>query len=114
MTEGGSGGGGYMDEFSIPPDRAQELLERLAIDFNYRQLLESNPVAALAEYGIEISRDKLPDVIDLPAPHQILRVLAVMQEQDVLTPDRTLYVIFMWILPSASPIVSPEEGDAAG
>lgn len=51
--------------------QAQQLLERLASDDDFRARMEREPVAALADYGFVIDPEIAPDRISLPTKEHI-------------------------------------------
>lgn len=51
--------------------RALELLDRLATDDEFRARVETDPVAALAEYGFEIDPKIAPYAVKLPSKEHI-------------------------------------------
>lgn len=51
--------------------KAQQLLERLASDDDFRARMEKEPVAALAEYGFVIDPEIAPSNVALPSKEHI-------------------------------------------
>lgn len=51
----------------IRDDMADEFLELLATDDEFRERLAHHPVPTLADYYIELPEDALPDTIELPS-----------------------------------------------
>ena len=56
---------------TLDSSRAGEFIQRLATDTGYRDLLEENPEAALAEVGIQVSPELIPAQIELPSQQQV-------------------------------------------
>ena len=52
--------------FTLSADSADEFLRRLVEDDEYRAFLEREPREALAEHGISVSGDAIPETIELP------------------------------------------------
>jgi hypothetical protein len=57
--------------FSFGRAEADEFLRRIAEDDEYREYLTKDPVRALAESGITISGDAVPETIDLPSKEEV-------------------------------------------
>jgi hypothetical protein len=103
----------HIVDVTTTAEQAREFLERLEIDFEFREQVEANPVAVLAEFGIEISPNALPSPVKLPPPHAIQRVLAVHEEQDLLGTGGDAYLM-IWVMHGAFPVLTPGAGDGAG
>lgn len=52
-------------------ENARKLLERLASDDDFRALMQKSPVAAFAEYGINVDPDIAPGKVVLPSKEEI-------------------------------------------
>ena len=59
----------------MTPKQCTDLLERLRDDDTFRKKVVSDPNAALAPYGIEISEQLLGSEIKLPTPEKIQGIL---------------------------------------
>ena len=57
--------------FSLGRDEADEFLRRISEDDSYRDYLTKDPVNALAEHGISVSGDALPERIELPPKEHV-------------------------------------------
>lgn len=53
------------------PEQADDFLFRVARDPEFRSRVESDPAAALREYGVEVSETTAPHLVQLPAPEDI-------------------------------------------
>jgi hypothetical protein len=67
--------GKYEIGIKISREDARKVLARLATDTDFRERLEENPVDELAELGITIPRDLLPDEVTLPPMREIAHLL---------------------------------------
>ncbi|MRW83878.1 putative modified peptide [Pseudoduganella sp. FT26W] len=47
------------------------ILDKLASDDKFRAQLQANPVAALAQLGIKLSADQVPEEINLPSKAEL-------------------------------------------
>lgn len=62
-------------------DNARKLLERLASDDDFRALMEKSPVAAFAEYGINVDPSIAPGKVALPSKEEIGSDLDLLSKQ---------------------------------
>ena len=96
--------------------QADELLDRLAGDQEFRERYEAEPQEVLAEYGIFVSGESLEHFRQLPSPMEIqrLRDLLVVEHREADVGSRQLgWVCF--VEPHAMPLmVTAEEGDEPG
>lgn len=53
--------------FSLSPDVAEKVLERLSSDDAYRETWLGDPAKALAEFGVQAKSEDLPAVRNLPS-----------------------------------------------
>lgn len=94
-------------EIRISPDQADEFVERLISDEEFRERVSGDRAAeALAEYGITVSPDLLADQVELPSPEEIQEVRAAMDTGE-LSPETTkfnevvmfkFWPVFWWVL----------------
>jgi putative modified peptide len=62
-------------EIRISPRQAEELVDRLVNDTEFRERLAQNPTAELAQYGISIPPALLPERVELPSPDEVRQAL---------------------------------------
>jgi hypothetical protein len=55
----------------LTPKRAREFEDRLATEEEFRQRLEQSPNEVLAEYGIEIAPELIPEQVTLPTKEEL-------------------------------------------
>lgn len=60
---------------------ARKLLERLAEDDAFREQMQADPIAALAEYGFKIDPDIAPHKIELPSKYEISKNIDLLSQQ---------------------------------
>jgi putative modified peptide len=58
-------------EIRISPQRADELMNRLIDDDEFRAQLTRSPRDALSEYGIVVPSELLPDEVELPSSEEL-------------------------------------------
>jgi putative modified peptide len=66
----------------ITREQAEEFLDRIVNDPDFRSYVEKDPVTALREYDVEISPDAVPHLAQLPAPEDIDRLRANLAAGD--------------------------------
>ena len=71
--------------------QAQDLLRRVAEDDEFRERLQQQPRDALADYGINVSENVLPEVVKLPSKDESERVLDSVRGQDPLFTGRAMF-----------------------
>jgi putative modified peptide len=69
----------YEIKTSITRDRAQELIERLASDDEFRQRFEEKPRTILLEYHVDVSHQTLPEKVTLPDKDAIRELHSLAQ-----------------------------------
>lgn len=62
-------------------DNARKLLDRLATDDDFRARMETDPVAAFAEYGFTIDHEIAPSKIKLPTKYEISKSADMLSKQ---------------------------------
>jgi putative modified peptide len=62
-------------EIRISPRQAEELVDRLINDTEFRERLAQNPNAEFAQYGISIPPALLPERVELPSPDEVRQAL---------------------------------------
>lgn len=62
-------------------DDARKLLDRLAKDDDFRASMQSDPVAAFAEYGFTIDPEIAPAKISLPSKDEISKSADLLSKQ---------------------------------
>jgi putative modified peptide len=72
---------------------AQDLLRRLGEDDEFRERLQREPREAFADYGIKLSENILPEVVNLPSKEESQRVLESIQGQDPLFTGRAVFTM---------------------
>lgn len=60
---------------------ARKLLDRLARDDDFRARMESDPVAAFAEYGFTVDREIAPGKVNLPTREEISKSSDLLSKQ---------------------------------
>jgi putative modified peptide len=58
-------------EIRISPRQAEELVDRLINDMDFRERLAQDPNAELSQYGISVPRALLPEHVELPSPDEL-------------------------------------------
>jgi putative modified peptide len=58
-------------DIRISPQQADEFMAKLVDDHEFRERLTQNPVEELAQYGINVPPDLLPEQVELPSPEEI-------------------------------------------
>ncbi len=67
---------------SLSPGDDLAFLHRAAHDPRFRASLETNPRAALAEYGLSVEADQIPSKVTPPSAESILDVLVDVESDD--------------------------------
>jgi putative modified peptide len=81
-------------EIRMSPQQADELVDRLVNDTEFRERLTQNPIEELARYGISVPPALLPERVELPSPDE------VRQARDAIeTGELGGYENFIWFLP---------------
>jgi putative modified peptide len=62
-------------------DNARKLLQRLAEDDAFREHMQTDPVAAFAEYGFKIDPGIAPNKIELPSKYEISKNMDLLSQQ---------------------------------
>jgi hypothetical protein len=73
----------YVISANITREDAQQLIDRLAHDQDFRREFEGNAQAILHEHGIEVTPQSLPDEIRLPDPAAIDEFVTMFEERIV-------------------------------
>lgn len=68
--------GGVTVTVSMTAEEAREFVRKLADDDEFRERLERDPHATLAEHNIFVRRDALPGAVALPAKQEVQAVFA--------------------------------------
>ena len=90
-------------EIRIPPDRVDELLSRLTEDDEFRERVEGDPSATLAEYDVYVPPLLYEDEISLPSPKELM-VLREQLDAGELDPAALFgnfgrkFGLFLWII----------------
>ena len=99
--------------FELTPDEADDLLEWLETNDEFRSRLQANPIAALRSVGIILSEHKLPPMVDLPTPQEVAALRAQLrdlvdedEEGQFWHPFLAVAMIFRW-----HPIMPPGGAD---
>ncbi len=96
-------------------ERALEIVQRLATDDAFRDEFESEPAAALAEYGIAVDPEKVPESVELPPKEELADLVEVAGEPDddgYLELPTDDFIVLGRIL-GAMAFVEGEQGDHA-
>jgi hypothetical protein len=104
----------YEISLSISRENARKFLARLATEPDFRDWVEANPVDALGEEGIFISRELLPETVKLPPQKEIAHILYAGDSMwgETASPFGWLIVFVFGAMPVTAPR-SPS-GDGAG
>lgn len=70
-----------VDGISNPSQTA--FLQRFATDDQFRAELQANPSSALAEYGIQVDTEQLPENVSLPEADSVQYLLKNDGENDI-------------------------------
>lgn len=62
-------------------DNARKLLERLASDDDFRELMQKSPVTAFAEFGIHLDPEIAPSKVILPSKEEIGSDIDLLSKQ---------------------------------
>jgi hypothetical protein len=89
---------GSVVEIRISPRRAEELVNRLIDDLEFRERLAQDPNAELGPYGISIPAALLPERVELPSPDELRRLRAELEAQEVFGYLGKPFVLFCLIL----------------
>jgi len=68
--------------FGASIKQVQAFAARAAHDDEFRELLESDPVAAMKMYDVEIDEEDIPDKRKIPSKAQCAAMLAVLLQYD--------------------------------
>lgn len=106
--------GNYEIDINIGRDDARRFLADLATDDDLRDAVAKDPVGVLAERGINVSRELLPDEVKLPSKKEIVHILyAADSLLDETASPFGLLVVFVF---GAMPVIGGRSpgGDGAG
>jgi putative modified peptide len=81
-------------EIKMSPQQADELVDRLVNDTEFRERLTQNPIEELAHYGISVSPALLPERIELPSPEELRQALNAIE-----TGELGGYENYIWFRP---------------
>jgi putative modified peptide len=70
----------YEISMNITPEDARALLRSLAEDDGIRERFQSNPREVLAEHGIEVDDNQMPETVILPDKQEVLLFLDVLEQ----------------------------------
>lgn len=57
--------------FRLSPDQARAFVERVTSDDDFRAALTDDPGRVLAEFGIDVPPELLPEQVSLPSKHEL-------------------------------------------
>jgi predicted nucleotidyltransferase len=104
---------GHIDiRISMYPDQCREFLGRLARDDDFRAEFVEDAGGLLERFGIEISREAIPDEVELPPKEAVEDLLREVEERDKLgktTPQAHGYAVLYMALGHAMPLVADDE-----
>jgi putative modified peptide len=85
-------------QISVTPSQADELLNKLAEDDDFRQQLEADPQGVLAQYGIVVPEEALQGETLLPPKEEVREALSQMAAPE-LHPEVGQAAIFRRFVP---------------
>jgi hypothetical protein len=85
-------------EIRISPRQAEELVNRLTNDMEFRERLAQDPDAELGHYGISIPPGLLPERVELPSPDELRRLHAQLDPEEVFGYPGKPFMLFCLIL----------------
>jgi hypothetical protein len=85
-------------EIRINPRQAEELVNRLTDDMEFRERLAQDPTAELGRYGINIPARLLPERVELPSPDELRRLRAELEAEEVFGYLGKPFILFCLIL----------------
>jgi putative modified peptide len=71
-------------EIRISPRQAEELVDRLINDTEFRESLAQDPNAVLGQYGISIPAPLLPDLVELPSPDELRQAYEAVDADELI------------------------------
>jgi putative modified peptide len=77
--------GGQAIKIEMTPTQAAEFVERLATDEAFRTRYQNETQDVLAEYGVEMPDDMIPEKVELPDPESLQQALAALREERPFT-----------------------------
>jgi hypothetical protein len=89
---------GPVVEIRISPRQAEELVNRLTDDMEFRERLTQDPTAELGRYGISIPAELLPERVELPSPDELRRLRVELEAEDVFGYLGKPFILFCLIL----------------
>jgi putative modified peptide len=93
----------YEIKTSISRDRAQELIELLATDDEFRKRFEAKPRTILLEYHIDVSHQTLPERVSLP-DKEAIRELHSLAESIIPESASPFGLLALFIVFGAMPV----------
>ena len=95
----------YQVKSSITREKAQEIIQRLAEDDEFRAQFEASPRTFLFEHRVDVSPESLPETITLP-PKDKIRELIPLAE-DLVGPTASPFgFLLLFIVFGAMPVVT--------
>ncbi len=73
-------------------------LHRAAHDPLFRTALETDPQAALAEYGLSVDPEQIPSQVTLPETASLLNLVSTEDSSDPNDPDDIDRIPWVWLI----------------
>jgi hypothetical protein len=105
----------YEVKATISRRKAQELIEKLASDDEFRAKFEAKPRTVLFEHRIDVSPESLPETVTLPPKEKIRELIPVAY--DLVDESASPFgFLLLFVVFGAMPVVTGARpaGDAAG
>jgi putative modified peptide len=85
-------------EIRMSPQQADELMDRLVNDTEFRERLTQNPIEELARYGISIPPALLPERVELPSPDEVRRARDVIETGELGDGENAIWFLPIWFI----------------
>lgn len=95
----------YELRVNITRERARDVIARLIEDPEFRERLETDTRAVLAEHGIQVTAESLPERVRLPEPDAIQEFLTLLETRIAPEPATPFGAALIVLIFGAMPVL---------
>ena len=88
--------GGRRIVITTTPEQGVELIKRLISDDEFRARFEHDTQELLAEYGIDVPSEMIPDEVKAPPPEALEQVRDQIKQRAEMEEDSFLWAFIFW------------------